>query len=66
MLFSDAAVATLTYHWFRVVSNPIGCPISPDFLSETLLTIFNIPPLELIVTGVSLIASFSDFAILIC
>ena len=65
MLFSDAAIATLINHWELLVSNPIGCPIYPETLSETLLTIFNVPPLELIVIGLLLVASFSVFATLI-
>ena len=61
-----AAVPTVIYHWLFVLSYWIGCPISPDTLSDTLLSIWTIPPFELISTAfVGLeIASFKVCAIL--
>ena len=49
--FSVEAAATLTYHWVWSPSHWIGCPISPEFLSDTLLTTFKRPPLLLIAIG---------------
>ena len=40
----------------------IGCPISPEFLSETRLTIFKDPPRLLIVNPEAFFASVSVFA----
>ena len=53
------------YHWFCVVSNWIGCPVSPGFLSDTRLTMLNVPPLLLISNGWELIALVCVCAILI-
>ena len=66
MLFSVAAVATLTYHWFSVTSYWTGWPISPEFLSETLLTTLRTPPFSLTaIAGDPLIASLRVLASLI-
>ena len=65
MLFSVDADATLINHWEFVVSYWIGCPISPEFLSDTLLTTFSTPPFALMLSGVPFSASLSVFAILI-
>ena len=43
----------------------IGCPISPEFLSETRLTILSDPPKLLIVRADAFFASVSVFASLI-
>ena len=40
----------------------IGCPISPEFLSDTRLTIFRDPPKLLIVSAEAFFASVSVFA----
>ena len=40
----------------------IGCPISPEFLSETRLTTFNDPPQLFIVNADAFFASVSVFA----
>ena len=67
MLFSVAADATLTYHPV-VLPVPIywiGCPISPEFLSDTLLTTLSNPPFPLILSSLSFNASFKVFASLI-
>ena len=67
MVLSVAAVETLTYHPV-VLPVPIywtGCPISPEFLSDTLLTTFSNPPLPLNVSSLSFNASFKVFASLI-
>ena len=65
MVLSVAAVATLIYHWFSVVSYWIGCPTSPEFLSLTLLTTLRVPPLSLTVSALLLTASLGVCAILI-
>ena len=62
ILLSVAAVETFTYHWFSVVLYCIGCPISPEFLSDTRLTIFKDPPRLLIVNPEAFFASVSVFA----
>ena len=59
------AVETLIYHWLPEVSYWTGWPISPEFLSDTLLTTFNDPPRLLIVNACAFLASFSVFASLI-
>ena len=67
MLFSVEAVETLIYHPV-LLPVPIywtGCPISPEFLSETLLTILSNPPLPLKDSSLSFNASFKVFASLI-
>ena len=64
MAFSVAAAATLTYHWLWEASHWIGCPISPEFLSDTLLTTLKTPPLLLILIASPSNASFKVFATL--
>ena len=59
---SVEAVETLIYHWFSVVLYWIGCPISPEFLSDTRLTTFNDPPKLLMVNADAFLASVSVFA----
>ena len=56
---------TLVYHCDCVGSHWIGCPISPEFLSDTLLTTVRTPPLSLIGNAVPSIASFRVLASLI-
>jgi len=60
---SVVAVATFTYHWEAAASYWIGCPVSPDFLSDTLLSTLRIPPLLLIVISESDRALFKVSAI---
>ena len=60
----DVVAETLTYQFFLSVSNWIGCPISPDFLSDTRLTIVSSPPVLLIVSAVPSNASFKVLATL--
>ena len=62
MLFSVAAADTWTYQLLFTSSYWTGCPRSPDFLSETLLSTVKDPPLELIVIGLLEIASFKVLA----
>ena len=67
MLFSVAADATLTYHPV-VLPVPIywiGCPMSPEFLSDTLLTTLSNPPFPLKSSLLLFNASFKVFASLI-
>ena len=40
----------------------IGCPISPEFLSDTLLSTVNAPPFSFIEIGFALVASLKVFA----
>ena len=61
-----AAAATLTYHWLWAESHWIGCPISPEFLSDTLLTTLKTPPLLLILIASPSNASLKVFATLTC
>ena len=57
------SIPTLIYHWFLTTSSYwIGCPISPEFLSDTLLTTFNDPPRLLIVKAVAFSASLKVLA----
>ena len=65
MVLSAELVETPMNHWLLVVSYWIGCPISPEFLSDTLLTTLKTPPLLLILSGVSVFASFKVLATLI-
>ena len=62
---SVVSIPTLIYHWFlTTLSNCIGDPISPEFLSDTLLTTFNSQPRLLIVSAEAFSASDSVLAIL--
>ena len=52
------SIPTVIYHWFLTTSSYcIGWPISPAFLSDTLLTILNGPPRLLSVRADALSAS---------
>ena len=59
MSLSVAAVPTVTYHWLWLLSYWIGCPKSPAILSDTLLSIWRIPPLLLMVISSPETASLS-------
>ena len=65
MSLSVDAVETLTYHWLFALSHWTGWPISPEFLSDTLLTIVRVPPRLLIASAFAFNASVSVFASLI-
>ena len=61
---SIVSLDTLTYQFLFGISNWIGCPISPDLLSDTLLTTVNSPPVLLMVRAVPSNASFKVLATL--
>ena len=52
---SVEAVETLIYHLLESVLYWIGCPTSPEFLSDTLLTIERLPPSALNIRLVGLV-----------
>ena len=65
MSLSVEAVETLINHCDSEESYWTGCPISPEFLSDTLLTTVRVPPRLLIASAVAFNASVSVFASLI-